>query len=213
MRNRSRYLVPLLCALAAAACSEAAITPSAPLPTPAFSANPASQGAIIDRYESGYIITAWDEQQQLLVGHHYIDRFTFCGQGSPTIRRATLKEVITSPDPQDAELVRLLLKGSDSYITVHHSADGIVNRALICSPPIAAGFGRIIETDNDTDAWDADRRRVDAFGWMAQAILHDADGGAYHYNGVFRAKWQPNSGDPDYRYSEVFFLNFLKQGK
>jgi hypothetical protein len=182
---------------------------------PALAAIAESQGAMVDRYQTGLAVYWWDPETELLAAHIFRDPYAACAAPGVPVEfyPTSVKDVISSRDSEGADLVRTLTQTKEISIKVWHSPNGMFTIALRCSEPIAEGIGHVISTDNDANVYQSDRMHANVYGFMAQGTLYGPDGQPYHYNSIMRTKWQPNSGDPDWREHEVLKINLVPMGQ
>ena len=202
---RSCTIILLVGALAA--CTESADNTAFPVEA-VFNESANSSGATIVRSEETFQLALYDAENQLLAFHNFRNAFPACGTPATEFRLADVMDVISG---SDATLVHELFT-AEAFIWVWHSTTGSIVQAR-CTVPIAKGVGKLVYTDNDLMAFLGDRARANSFGFTAQARLTDANGKEYHYNGISRVKWQPNSDAPDQRFQEVARINLQSSGQ
>jgi len=186
MQRSFRFLAVLACALPLA-CADSSTTPTvtAPASVPIFSANPASNGAVVARYSAeGDYWTGWYDpsRDQIAV----VTTFNFaavCAGENPAATSIDWK-VVTSGNVES--LYHVVGKVPEAFIYVY---EGYWTTWSWCKPPIMSGTGTAMTTDSD---YAGGGNGVDAWGIMASGQVTDEEGQAYGFNGHFRVVFSPN---------------------
>ncbi len=178
MRRSFRFLAILACAMPLA-CADTSKTPTATAPAPSLSANPASNGAILVRYDDtgNYWVGWYDSGKNLLAVHTTFDLAAFCAGENGTLTSISWQVVVSG---KFAALYQVVGKVPEAFIFIY---EGGWETWSGCKPPIMSGTGRLMHIDND---WTGMAARANAYGMMATGQVTDADGQLYQYSGHVR---------------------------
>lgn len=183
MRSSFRFLAILACAMPLACADSSA--PTAPPPSPSFSANPESNGSVVQyNTTTGLWWSGWyDPGRDQIAIISNMDAPPFCQ--TPTTATEVNWKVVTSGNI--ANLYHVVAKVPEVFVYIFEG--GWDTWWPIHCAPIMSGTGTARLTDSD---YATAGNGVEAFGYTASGQVTDGEGQAYRFSGHQRVVFSPN---------------------
>ncbi len=193
MRRSLRFLAVLACALPLA-CSDTSTAPTAPPPVPSLSANPASNGSVVVRWNdwAGWMWVGWYDPGLDVIGVFASgDIPALCAGQAGAFLPSDWKYVASG---RFEDLYHSIATFPEMYLFIY---DGGWTTFDLCTAPIMRGMGTARLTDNDRNPYGVRAGNgANAWGFMASGQVTDANGQAYRFSGHVRGV---NGPDGSYR--------------
>jgi hypothetical protein len=184
---------------AATACADALAAPAAAASSiVGLGATSGGSGATLIRYNMDLpVMMLQDNDNGLWVWYSSGDPSVWPCGGTPTLSMSVLDVMRRGDDPATA-MIHTLTKAPAIFIKLWRLPFNACT-----TPPLAAGTGHLVFTQNDRNVYASSRENVDVHGLTAEGTLFDAGGQPYHFTGVWRARFDANPHDPADCFREI----------